>query len=472
MRSGAETLAGIEDALRDLAAQEATLKRELEEANRRRADLVGERLEAFKAMAAARARDALADGVIDDADNLATRVRGLLEARQRTVAALEARHREAERQREALIVRETDLKAEIAALEERLDRLAATAREELAAETAFREAKATSGSLADILQKALAKAEQAARDEQEKGLPYRNDPLFLYLWRQQYGTPRYAATGLVRALDQWVAGLVRYPDARANYALLTEIPVRLRAHADAMRRQADEARERVEAMVSERIRALAGGDLVADLASRREQQAGLDRSLDAVASEITEAGSQLATYAKAEDQSFQAAVKVYAEFLEREPLRRLLREASETRSRADDDAVADIARIGTEIDEIARGESGRRRRLDQITERRSELTRLASDFRRRRYDDVGSEFDDNPRMEDLLQMLLRGAITIADYWMRSRMQHHWRHRPADPWRRQSGLPPFGGFPGGWGGSGGGGGSRGGSGKDFETGGTF
>jgi hypothetical protein len=43
-------------------------------------------------------------------------------------------------------------------------------------------------------------------------------------------------------LDEWVAGLVHYTDARANYALLTEIPVRLRAHAEGVRKHVAEAK--------------------------------------------------------------------------------------------------------------------------------------------------------------------------------------------------------------------------------------
>ena len=86
-----------------------------------------------------------------------------------------------------------------------------------------------------MLEAAEAKAAQAERDLQEKRQPYEADPIFMYLWRRGYGTPEYRATGLVRYLDRKVARLIEFDGARRNYAVLTELPVRLREHADRLR---------------------------------------------------------------------------------------------------------------------------------------------------------------------------------------------------------------------------------------------
>lgn len=481
MQSGRDTLAGMEDALRDLKAQEASLSQELEAANRERANLSAERLERLSELAAIRARDAMADGVIDDADNLSQQMRASLQARLKTIADLRERQAKAEANREAHIRGQDELTQRVAGLEERLDHFGAEARAALAADPDHKALSETHDSLAAMLEKAVAKAEQVARDEHEKGLPYRSDPLFMYLWRREMGTSAYQAHGIIRMLDEWVAGLVRYSDARANYALLTEIPVRLRAHAEDLRRQTAAAKAALDEMEAKRMRELAGEDLVAELGQARDRQVELGRELETINSELAETGGQLKLYAKGEDQSFQSAVTAYAAFLEREPLRRLISDAAATDTPEDDRIVEEVRRLGGRIDELEAANVSRRRRLDQIAERKVELARLSSNFRRQRYDDAGSQFDDSPRTEDLLQLLLRGAITAAEYWARMQSQQSWRNRPGDPWRRQSGLPPFDGFPGGWGGGGGGwggsgpeprGGSSRGSGKDFETGGTF
>ena len=485
MQTGRETLAGIEDALGDVKRQEATLARELEGANRERVGLVANRLEQLRRLAAIRARDAIADGVIDEADNLTHQVRGILEARVTTIADLEERQRKAEAERAAHVARQDEQTRRIADLEDRLDRFGAEARAALKDDPKYRELAETHAALTATLEKATEKAEQVTRDEHEKGLPYRSDPLFMYLWQRKMGTPDYQATGLVRMLDEWVAGLVRYTDARANYALLTEIPVRLRAHAEDVRKHVAEAKAALDEVEAQRTRELAGTDLIGSLKSEREQQTALNNDLEKITSELAEVGNQLKLYAKGEDQSFIAAVAAYASFLEREPLRRLMSDAAATETTDDDRIVEEVRRLAGALDDLEAANVSRRRRLDQLSERKMELQRLASNFRRQRYDDVGSEFDDDPGVEDLLQMLLRGAITAAEYWARMQQQQRWRTRPADPWRRQSGLPPFDGFPGGWmggswggngggwSGGGGGGSSRpGSSGRDFETGGTF
>jgi hypothetical protein len=459
MPSGRETLSGIEEALRDLKTQEASLTRELETANRERVGLVAERLEALRRLAGIRARDAMADGVIDEADNLSQQVRGILEARLRTMTALDTRQDKAEAERTAQVTRQDEQTRRIALLEEQLDRFGAEARAALKADAEYASQIEVHERLAETLAKAIEKADQVTRDEHEKGLPYRNDPLFMYLWRRRMGTPEYRASGLARVLDAWVAGLVRYSEARANYALLTEIPVRLRAHAEDLRRQVASAKAALDERAATRTRELAGSDLVGELKRERQLQSELDHALERITSELAETGSQIKAYAKGEDQSFIAAVETYAAFLEREPLRTLMGDAAATETKEDDRVVEEVRRLGQLVDELEASNVNRRRRLDQISERRVELARLASNFRRQRYDDVGSEFNDSPRVEDLLQLLLRGAITAAEYWVRMQQQQQWRHRPGDPWRRQSGLPPFGGFPGGWGSGWGGGRQR-------------
>lgn len=86
-----------------------------------------------------------------------------------------------------------------------------------------------------MLEAAEKKAEQAERDLAEKRVPYEADPLFMYLWNRGFGTGAYRANSLVRYFDRKVARLVGYHGARANYATLLELPVRLREHAARLR---------------------------------------------------------------------------------------------------------------------------------------------------------------------------------------------------------------------------------------------
>jgi hypothetical protein len=83
--------------------------------------------------------------------------------------------------------------------------------------------------------RAEAKAVQAEADREEKRRPYEADPLFMYLWRRRYGTREYRASNLVRYFDRKVAHLIGFETARINYAMLMELPDRLREHADRLK---------------------------------------------------------------------------------------------------------------------------------------------------------------------------------------------------------------------------------------------
>jgi len=88
---------------------------------------------------------------------------------------------------------------------------------------------------AEMLAAAERKAAQAECDLEEKRKPYEADPLFMYLWSRGLGTSRYRAIPLVRYFDRKVARHIGFDDARRNYAVLIELPVRLREHAERLR---------------------------------------------------------------------------------------------------------------------------------------------------------------------------------------------------------------------------------------------
>ncbi len=83
--------------------------------------------------------------------------------------------------------------------------------------------------------RAEAQAEAAEAERADKRGPYEADPLFLYLWRRGYGTSAYRGSGFVRRMDRWVAQLIDFEAARANYHILTTLPDRLHAHAARLR---------------------------------------------------------------------------------------------------------------------------------------------------------------------------------------------------------------------------------------------
>src|SRR5690606_28218308 len=126
----------------------------------------------------------------------------------------------------------------------------------------------------------------------------------------------------------------------------------------------------IDQVEARKTRELAGADLIAELKREREHQTALSQELEKITSELSEAGSQIKLYSKGEDQSFIAAVAAYASFLEREPLRRLMADAATTDTKEDDQVVETVRTLASSLEDIEAANVSRRRRLDQLSERK------------------------------------------------------------------------------------------------------
>jgi len=440
--SGRQTLGQIEQAIEDLRSQEHAVQRELELATQRRAKLMEDRIDAYRELAEVRARHAVSDGVIDEADRLSHRVEALLVARQNTVTDLKSRLTKAEATRDGLLQDREALSRRIEALEAQLDELALEARQALSTNPDYRRDLEVLETGATTHAKAADKATRAQTDRIEKGRAYESDPLFMYLWRRQFGTSSYASTGIVRWLDGWVANLAKYHGARANYAVLNEIPTRLSAHVEQLAGELAEAQRVVDQRETAMIREMAKADLPAKLREARVEENQNQATFESVTAELSDIGEQLNAYAEGQDVAFKKAVDMSAEFLGQRRTTELMKLVRETADPSDDQIASRIAKLDSDVATLSADIDGKTSDLERLFGKRDELVRIAADFRRARYDDGASVFRGGDVGTILLQELIRGAITGADYWMRSRRQQSWRRRPADSYRRSESFPPF------------------------------
>lgn len=477
--SGRETLANMEQTIDDLRVKERALQGVLEAITENRSKLIEQRLAAYRELAEVRTRHAISDGVIDEADRLSARVANLLIARQKTVTDLKDRQTKADDERATLIRARQALADRIEKLEVVLDKLALDAREQLTSDRDYRSDLTAAEGAAAVHAKAAEKAERAEKDRVDKGRAYETDPLFMYLWRRKYATGSYRPSGLFGRLTRWLDGVVAahigFHDARANYAVLNEIPVRLKAHVDALAIDLKAKRDRVEARETAKIREIAGADVPRQLLEARAAEKQNQQAVEEVSAELSDLGEQLNKYAEGQDPAFAKAVQMSAEFLGQERTTRLMRLARETASPTDDEIAAQISRFDTQIAKAAKDIDQKTQELEKLFNKRDELGRIVADFRRAHYDDPASVFRGNDVGTILLEELIRGAIDGADYWSRTRRRQSWRRRPADPYRRSENFPPFDDLFGGSGGGdgwGGGGDSWSHGDEDFGTDGGF
>ncbi len=473
MMSGTQALAQLAQFSRDQQGTLADLDRQAEGLQQQIRDVLRRRGEQLQALARVHVGVLDAGGLVRELDTAQQRVADLLGARDAAAADAARELNQAAAEKDALEQERGRLYAQLEAAAESLDNAEAAVQARLEADADYGAQRARATEADRIAQHAETKASESEQEEQAKGAAYRDDALFMYLWRRGFGTPEYRRGGLVRWLDGKVARLIGYADARLNYQRLAEIPKRLREHAAARRREADAEYDRLRALDD----AAREEDGIAPLEAARD---AAQQAVDEVEARIEQAEADLvalsarrAALASGEDDHTRRAVEQLAAALEREDLSSLEREAARTPFPEDD-------RIVAELQELEREQRKYRFMLEHLKQSRAkqqekleELAQLRRDMQREHMDRPGGGFGDGALVALMLSNFIKGMLD-RDALMRV-LEEQYRYRPqrSDP---TFGSGRFGrGSPwgGGWSGGSGSGRSSGGfGGGGFRTGGGF
>jgi hypothetical protein len=435
---GPEALASLDEAMRDIRREEDEISKRLARSAERVGKIRENEAELFRQLAQLRLDPSIQselDGRISAAeakarDMLKAHAQDLSRAEQ-AAADIDAALAKLTGERAAALKELEGHQAELKALG---DRLTAT----IAQEPAFAAKRQAAQELADIANQSMRKTEQAETDREDKGKPYRDDPLFMYLWEAGYGTANYRANNLIRYFDGLVAGIVGFAKARPNFAMLNEIPLRLREHAERQIESAKAAAAELEAMETAAIDAAGGKPIRAALASVQERIDAIDAQIVATEDQRDQTTQTLGVLAEGNNPAFESALAELANALAREDIQTLLAEARRTRTGQDDTIVAQIddarARAKDEEDETR----DQKERLKTLAARRRELEDIQWEFKKQRFDDPRSSFREDRLVGDLLNDFLRGGISAASYWDQWRRSQNWNS--SSEWGGGAGLP--------------------------------
>lgn len=462
MVSGIAVLQELDARLAEAQREASAAQTEADRLAAQREGLRAEETEALRALARLRLQD-LADGrtALAALDAAGAQVQ---ESLRRRAAELEVAQRAVLDARDALVAAEARRDAEAArqrAAEEAMAAALRAAEEKAAQDPEFQRLSAAAEEAERIAQHAEQKAGFAVRDFEEKGAPYRADPLFAYLWDRGYGTGRYRAFPLVRMIDDWVARLIEFEPARRSYALLSALPGHMRSHAERMRASADAA---VRAMV-ERRRVLAGLPEGED----RPSTAALDQAEDAVEAAqaaLAAAEARRSALAAGEDPVSQEAIRALEAAIGARSLRMLREEAARTPTREDDAIVARLEIAAVERARVERALADAQAAAEDARRRLAEMQALRQEMRSRGVERSDWGFASGALVGALLSEVLRGALSRDGFWDRMERQRRpgpmqgtsrpgpWGKPLPGPWERPapgpwSGDPPAGG--GWWGG---------------------
>lgn len=437
--------------------------RRLEAAGQRLTDIRNQTAEEFRRLARFRLDELTANRLIARLDDVDRAVLNLLERRSRKMGDLDS-----EIQKE--LARQTSLKSErdeavrrrdeLASL---IDRRAADILAHLAGQDAYKTQEQHSREAAAKAERAESKAAQAETDHEEKGKPFREDRLFMYLWERRFLTPDYSGRGLTRALDGWVAKLIDYADSRSNYFMLTELPLRLREHAEWQKAIAAQASQKLRDMENRALQ-------VEGILQKKAAMETAQKDIEGIESHIEEAEKQYeallerrSSYSSASDELSQQAMQLQVSEIRNDTLANLYREARMT-SRPDDDVI--VSRIGDLMEEeksLSAEIQNLQADLRLQQKNFQEIEELRRRFRRSSYDSGHSYFPGGLDLAALLALLISGKASGGDVWGRIGREQRFRlprHSPRGGGRL---------FPGGFG-RGSGGGQIGSGG--FRTGGGF
>lgn len=451
MPTGRETLERIDGSIAELRKQEASLALRIARTTEEIVKLREDEAKAFRELASMRLNAAAGDRLGSKLDAAEAEARKIMEARVRSIAELDQALAEANAEIDRLEAERRKWTAEHEARDKAVDEADAALLKRIAETSDYKNLLTAAAASERIAAEAERKAELAREDRMSKGKPYEADPLFMYLWRRKYGAADYQAWRPIRLLDDWVARLVRYQNARANYHMLTEIPVRLAEHAARTREKAKAAAAAVVAY-ERQLRVKHGHD-------------ALDRKVEEAASELKRIGDalQAATAKRAEieakrgalmrgdDSDSRRALDTLASALRYAELSELRRAALMTPEPGDEAIVARIDGIRAEIGGAEEDLANWNKMQRALQSKRLELEKARSDYVGRGYDDNRWEFDGD-MTEELLKGVLDGIFTgtvLSDQLRR-------RGRYSGPYDMGDWRPPQRGgvsLPGGFGGGG-------------------
>jgi hypothetical protein len=434
--SGPEALRSLEDALRDVRREEDDIAKRLGRSAELIAKIKATESELLRQLAKVRLAPDVQSELTGRLSKAEADAREKLKAHQGALNSAEATLNDHDRTIAGLAAERGELVTKAAEHEATLKSIAERVAGEASKAPEYSAKRAEADELVHIAEESLRKTEQAEADREQKGRPYRDDPLFMYLWESGFGTKNYRANNLVRWLDGIVAGLVGYPEARPNFAMLNEIPLRLREHAERQRERAEAAVAEVRALEAEAVDAAGGKPVREALSAAEARIAAIDAETVEREDARDEAAKEQRELAQGNDPIFSGAVASLADSLARADIQTLLAEARATRTAEDDAIVTQIDDARRRAIEEEDETKDQKARLKTLAARRRELEDIQYEFKKQGFDNPRSTFREDNLVGDVLTEFLRGGISAASYWDRWRRSQNWQGG-YDPWRGNS-----------------------------------
>jgi len=425
-------LASIDSSLQELRGKISRVEQQVAERNNRLLALQQEEINNYRELSRLRVDILVSDQLItigDDADKI---VQGLLDQRQEGLQKLHDDMAASEQLRSDLEHRREKQASLVEEAAETVDIAEKKTQDRLDDDPAYQKQLQITREMERTVRHAQDKAAQREEELENKGRPFQDDPLFMYLWNRKYSTVEYQANGLTRWLDEKVAKLIRYGEARVNFSKLQEIPRRLREHAVQVEQKAKQEFEVLKALDTQARKE----DGIPPLEEVFEQQEAelkkIDEQIEQAMARQQELEQQKSNYSTGTDKYYQKAVDYLTSELRRDDLRDLRIQAQVTPFPEDDIIISHLLEQEALEQDLHDGITQLKRLNVSQQQQLDELGSLRSEFIRKKYDRPGTGFFDPVIISSMLGNLISGVLTSDAFWRILQQQRRHQPRSADP----------------------------------------
>jgi hypothetical protein len=417
MWTGRQTLTSIEQAIGNLHQEEVELDGAIKSATVQAARLRTDRDEALKELARIKLDEITAGRLVRNLDVSERRAVQLLENGRNRLAS------EADRKTAMLVEvkqAETARHAAAAAVEQTLaavEAVSAAAAQEVRTLPAWQTLAADFTAADDIAGEAEKKAVEAQADLGAKQKPYDDDVLFTYLWRRKFATQAYQAGSVARMMDRMVADFIGFTDVRPNYAMLLEIPARLKEHAASKRAAALAVKEQQADIERAALAAAGFAGKERALSEARYKLAAAEATLTAKRMELAAIDLVREALLKlGSEPGYAEAVATIAQGDAQDDVNQLYAEARRTQTTADEAIVRRIEQIDGQLSKTDEELQRLRQTAADIGRRRAEAETVRERFRGAGYDHPHARFGNEVDIGTILGSLLEGAVRSGVVW--------------------------------------------------------
>lgn len=442
--SGPDALRALDEAVRDIRREEDDIVRKLARGAERIAKLRETEADLLRQFAKGHLeadKEAELSGRITDAT---VRTQGRLKERASALAAAATQLRGLDKSLGELVSERAAALAETDQHQATLRTLAERIATAISRDPEHERQRRSAAALEAMAIAAAAKARQADIDREQKGRPYREDPLFMYLWNKRQAVAPRKPGALIAWLDRWVADLIDFEVAQANYLALNELPIKLREHAKQQAQHAAEAERGLDAIERAAIDAAGGGAVREALDAAQARMLDIDRQMIAIQDQRDAATSAQSALAQVADPDFDRAVTALALALGGRDIQSVIAAARAVPLIQEDALLTQLDDIRQRVTEEEIDTHDQSARLKTLAARRRELEDIEYEFKTLKYDDPRSTFSDDQLIGQRLNDFLTAASSAGDYWTAWTSSQSWSAGTSE-WGGGVGLPRRGRF---------------------------